>query len=73
MTPGRTILRIAVLLPLLASAALAQLPQPVKRGEPLDPITRYTWLGELAGSCWRGTTADGKPADTQCTGACTAS
>ena len=66
MTPGRPILRVAVLLPLLASAALAQLPQPLKRGDSVDPLTRYTWLRELAGSCWRGATADGKTADTQC-------
>ena len=66
MTPGRTLLRVAILLPLLASAALAQVAQPLKRGEPVDPLTRYTWLRELAGSCWRGTTAAGKPADTQC-------
>lgn len=59
--------RILVLLPLLVSAALAAPIQPLKRaGVPLDPLTRYTWLGELAGSCWRGTTEDGKLVDTQC-------
>ena len=63
MTLGRLSL---LLLPLLVSTALAELPQPLKRGDPVDPLTRFTWLRELAGSCWRGTTADGKPADTQC-------
>ena len=61
-------LRILLLaLPLLVSTALAKQPQNFKkRGTPIDPMSRYTWLGELAGSCWRGTTGDGKPADTQC-------
>ncbi len=61
-------LRILLLaLPILVSTALAKQPQNFKkRGTPIDPMTRYTWLGELAGSCWRGTTGDGKPADTQC-------
>jgi hypothetical protein len=61
-----TLGRLLLLLPLLASTALAELPQPLKRGDPVDPLTRFTWLRELAGSCWRGTTAEGKPADTQC-------
>ena len=56
-----------LVLPLLVPTALAEQPQNFKkRGTPVDPLTRYTWLGELAGACWRGTTADGKPADTQC-------
>jgi hypothetical protein len=58
--------RLLLFLPLLASTALAELPQPLKRGDPVDPLTRFTWLRELAGSCWRGTTAEGTPADTQC-------
>ncbi len=56
-----------LVLPLLATTAIAEPPRnTLKRGTPVDPLTRYTWLGELAGSCWRGTTAEGKPADTQC-------
>jgi len=61
-----TLGRLLLLLPLLASTALAEPPQPLKRGAPVDPLTRFTWLRELAGSCWRGTTAEGTPADTQC-------
>jgi hypothetical protein len=29
-------------------------------------LTQFGWFGQLAGSCWRGTRADGKPADEQC-------
>jgi len=59
--------RLLLVLPLLVSTALAAPPQNFnKRGTPVDPLARYTWLGELAGSCWAGTTEDGKPADTQC-------
>lgn len=56
-----------LVVPLLASTALAAPPQNFKkRGTQVDPLTRYTWLGELAGSCWRGTSTDGELVDTQC-------
>lgn len=58
---------LVLLLPLLASTALASPIQPLKReGNAIDPLTRYTWLGTLAGACWQGTTEDGTPADVQC-------
>jgi hypothetical protein len=57
--------RILLLLPLLASAAAAEPLQPLKRGDPQDPLNHYGWLRELAGSCWQGT-ADGKPEDVRC-------
>lgn len=58
---------LPVVLPLLASTALAAPVQPLKRdGNVIDPLSRYTWLGELAGACWQGTTEEGAPADTQC-------
>jgi hypothetical protein len=31
-----------------------------------DPLARFGWLRDLAGSCWRGTSADGQEMDTQC-------
>ncbi|HET8725756.1 MAG TPA: hypothetical protein VFM53_16285 [Anaeromyxobacteraceae bacterium] len=50
--------------------ALALLPSPAapqaRSGIPVVPLDRYQWLGELAGSCWRGTNADGKELETQC-------
>jgi hypothetical protein len=61
-----TLGRLLLVLPLLASTALAELPKPLQRGDPVDPLTRFTWLRELAGSCWRGASAEGTPADTQC-------
>ena len=58
---------LLLVIPVLASSALASPPQNFKkRGTQVDPLTRYTWLGELAGACWRGTTGDGEPVDTQC-------
>jgi hypothetical protein len=41
MTAGRLLL----VLPLLASTALAELPQPLKRGAPIDPATRSVVIG----------------------------
>jgi hypothetical protein len=46
--------------------SLGPLPALAKRGDPPDPLDRYRWLRELAGSCWRGVDDDGKPADTRC-------
>ena len=60
------LLRRAILaLPLLLSVAGAEPVQPLKRGDPQDPLNHYGWLRELAGSCWQGT-ADGKPEDVRC-------
>ena len=40
-------------------AALAAMPAAAQ-------MTGFGWFAELAGSCWHGTRADGKPADEQC-------
>ncbi|HQR30878.1 MAG TPA: hypothetical protein PLL32_10745 [Anaeromyxobacteraceae bacterium] len=54
----------------LTLLALALLPAPaVAQGGariPVVPMDRFQWLGELAGSCWRGTNAEGKEMETQC-------
>lgn len=59
--------------PALAAAllvALALLPSPASAQArfsiPVVPLDRYQWLGELAGSCWRGTNAEGKEVDVRC-------
>lgn len=52
-------------LPLLVSVAGAEPLQPLKRGDPQDPLNHYGWLRQLAGSCWQGT-VDGKPEDVRC-------
>jgi hypothetical protein len=57
--------RLLAALPLLLSVAGAEPIQPLKRGEPQDPMNHYGWLRELAGSCWQGT-ADGKPEEVRC-------
>jgi hypothetical protein len=57
--------RLFLALPLLLSVAGAEPLQPLKRGDPQDPLNHYGWLRELAGSCWQGT-ADGKPEDVRC-------
>jgi hypothetical protein len=57
--------RILLALPLILSVAAAEPLQPLKRGDPQDPLNHYGWLRELAGSCWQGT-ADGKPEDVRC-------
>ncbi len=57
---------LALLLPLLCSTALAAPVQPLRRGQPLDQLTRFSWLHELSGACWAGTDDDGKPVDTRC-------
>jgi hypothetical protein len=31
-----------------------------------DPLAPFGWFKELAGSCWSGQEADGRPSDTQC-------
>lgn len=50
----------------LALTALGPLTAAAKRGDPPDLLERYRWLKDLAGSCWKGIDADGKPADTRC-------
>ena len=59
-------LRRSAAVALLALAALGPLPAAAKRGDPPDLLERYQWLRDLAGSCWHGVDADGKPADTRC-------
>jgi hypothetical protein len=44
------------------SAAAAQ----PRAAIPVVPMDRYQWMGQLVGSCWRGTNVDGKEMDTQC-------
>jgi hypothetical protein len=57
-------------LPAALLLALALLPSPAsaqaRSGIPVVPLDRYQWLGELVGSCWRGTNAEGKEMDVQC-------
>lgn len=50
---------VAWLFALVGAASFAQ-------SDPDDPLRNFGWLRELAGACWRGETADGKPVDTQC-------
>ena len=56
--------------PAVLLLALALLPSPAfaqaRAGIPVVPMDRFQWLGELAGSCWRGTSAEGKEVDTRC-------
>lgn len=33
---------------------------------PADPLAPFGWFKDLAGSCWSGKHADGRPSDTQC-------
>ena len=62
MRPDRPAALLLLALALLPSLALGQ----ARAGIPVVPMDRFQWLGELAGSCWRGTSAEGKELDTQC-------
>jgi hypothetical protein len=45
----------------VAGAAWAQAVAPAE-----GPLAGFGWFADLAGSCWKGTQADGRAADTQC-------
>jgi hypothetical protein len=52
-------LALAALATCLPALALAQAPAE-------DPLAWLGWLKDLAGACWQGTDATGKPTDRQC-------
>jgi hypothetical protein len=61
---------LASMFALAAASAHAQAPSPppssAKSQPPAQSLAQFGWFAELAGSCWRGVTKDGRPSDQQC-------